>query len=152
MSPLSPIMDTTTPEPTPQPTPEEDQSAKLQLLAEHRKKVNVYRLTENSEADLVKGDLTKQKSTKKKMAPNTNPAAKKQVMSSGVMPTIKKRYAKKVPELATPKAAPHPPPSPHAPIDTDKILLGCVCIGLGLYLIYLTRQGSVVATEVVPDV
>lgn len=115
--------------------------AKLQLFQEHRKKVNVYRIGPDDEDNIVQ-----QKSTKNKIKTLKKDA--RQVSAGKVMPTIRKRFAKK-------QQQPQPPPPVTLPeahtIDTEKVILGCVCIGLGLYLIYLTRQGSLEAKEIISD-
>lgn len=124
------------------PTPvadaeEEDQAARLAKFKEHQHKVKVYRVNEDDEDDPIK-----QKSIK---APKPTTASKQ---PKGPQPIIRKRLMKK---SQSPKKEEEAPPPQQSSIDTEKLLLGCVCIGLGLYLIYLTRQGTLVAKEIVSD-
>ena len=135
-------MDTTDPIPVAvaHSTPEEDQETRLARFKEHQHKVKVYRIHEEEDENLMKGDLVKQKSIK---APSKPTTAKR---PTAPQPIIKKRFIKKT----TPELPKEEQLSTHS-VDTEKLLLGCVCIGLGLYLIYLTHKGSLVAKEIVSD-
>lgn len=147
---MEPPTDPTTTTPT---TAEEEQAARLKKFTEHRKKVNVYRITEDDTNELVQGDAIKQKGIRKgKQTPSDLTIKTKRPTAKNLnapLPTISKKYGKKA-TLPQP-VEPIPAETTVVAIDTDKLLLGCVCIGLGLYLIYLTRQGSLEAREIVSD-